>query len=166
MLQEVFSDVRREESWCLVILTEGIRTEPKENSAFMSHGSHIGSGPVTTCVPNTGPGANPQKKRSWCDHCKKPGHSKDVCWEIHGKPVDWKPKQNRNRGIRLQLTRKKRTSQPKVKFSPQQLEKLYELFTSFYALGQSSTNIFSGSLARRGSVIVEDIDSAKECEGL
>ena len=35
---------------------------------------------------------NRQKKgRPWCDHCNKPGHVKENCWKIHGKPADWKP---------------------------------------------------------------------------
>ncbi|CAH1412467.1 unnamed protein product [Lactuca virosa] len=28
--------------------------------------------------------------RHWCEHCKKPFHTKTTCWEIHGKPKDWK----------------------------------------------------------------------------
>lgn len=28
----------------------------------------------------------------WCNHYKKPGHTKDTGWKVHGKPVDWKPK--------------------------------------------------------------------------
>ncbi|PWN33506.1 uncharacterized protein FA14DRAFT_62869 [Meira miltonrushii] len=29
---------------------------------------------------------NTQSKRPWCDHCNKPGHRKDKCWKLHGKP--------------------------------------------------------------------------------
>ncbi|XP_073152996.1 uncharacterized protein [Henckelia pumila] len=29
-----------------------------------------------------------QGKRPWCENCKRPGHTKDKCWEIYGKPVD------------------------------------------------------------------------------
>ena len=24
--------------------------------------------------------------RPWCDHCRRPGHTKDNCWKLHGKP--------------------------------------------------------------------------------
>ncbi|RVW71473.1 Retrovirus-related Pol polyprotein from transposon TNT 1-94 [Vitis vinifera] len=34
-----------------------------------------------------------ERGRPWCDHCKKPRHSRETCWKIHGKPVDWKPRQ-------------------------------------------------------------------------
>lgn len=30
------------------------------------------------------------------DRCKKPGHTKDTCWVIHGKPADWKPPRSRD----------------------------------------------------------------------
>lgn len=33
----------------------------------------------------------PRHGRPWCDHCKRPGHTKESCWKIHGRPVDWKP---------------------------------------------------------------------------
>ncbi|RVW66271.1 hypothetical protein CK203_065988 [Vitis vinifera] len=32
-----------------------------------------------------------KKGRSWCDHYRRPGHPKETCWKIHGKPADWKP---------------------------------------------------------------------------
>ncbi|RVX16235.1 Retrovirus-related Pol polyprotein from transposon TNT 1-94 [Vitis vinifera] len=38
-------------------------------------------------------GGDRQKRdRPWCDYCKKPGHYKETCWKLHGKPADWKPK--------------------------------------------------------------------------
>lgn len=29
--------------------------------------------------------------KKWCDHCKKPYHTKDTCQKLHGKPVNWTP---------------------------------------------------------------------------
>ena len=31
-----------------------------------------------------------RKKKPWRDHCKKPWHTKDTCWKIHGKPPNIK----------------------------------------------------------------------------
>ena len=82
--REVFSEVRREENRRKVMLKETIPAgnNGPEVSALMSKGPVVGSGSKT------------QKGRPWCEHCRKTGHSKDTCWEIHGKPTDWKPKQN------------------------------------------------------------------------
>ena len=33
-----------------------------------------------------------QSKRTYCEHCKKLGHTKDTCWALHGKPPYWKPR--------------------------------------------------------------------------
>ena len=26
------------------------------------------------------------REKQWCDHCKRPYHTKETCWKIHGKP--------------------------------------------------------------------------------
>ena len=33
---------------------------------------------------------DPPKDKQWCDHCHKPYHTKETCWKIHGKPENWK----------------------------------------------------------------------------
>ncbi|KAI3788025.1 hypothetical protein L2E82_00620 [Cichorium intybus] len=85
-LREVFSEVRREESRRRVMLGSNSNGST-EGSAFVTR---TPSNQKTTGGNNFG---NNQKKngRPWCDHCKKPGHTKDTCWKIHGKPTDWKP---------------------------------------------------------------------------
>ncbi|KAK4269460.1 hypothetical protein QN277_022614 [Acacia crassicarpa] len=37
------------------------------------------------------------KGRLACDHCKKSGHKKDNCLDLHGKPADWKPRKEKER---------------------------------------------------------------------
>ena len=29
------------------------------------------------------------KARPQCTHCSKLGHTKETCWQLHGKPADW-----------------------------------------------------------------------------
>lgn len=85
-LREVFSEVRREESRRRVMLSSTLNPAT-EGSALV------------TCSPfNSKPAGGDQKKngRPWCDHCKRPGHTKDNCWKIHGKPADWKPSSRSN----------------------------------------------------------------------
>lgn len=84
-LREVFSEVRREESRRRVMLGK-INNVTSEGSAL-----------ATRATPGTN-SSMPQKKngRPWCDHCKRPGHTKETCWKIHGKPTDWKPNARAN----------------------------------------------------------------------
>ncbi|RVW81344.1 hypothetical protein CK203_038157 [Vitis vinifera] len=29
-------------------------------------------------------------EKPWCDHCKKPWHTRETCRKLHGKPPNWK----------------------------------------------------------------------------
>ncbi|KAB1200447.1 hypothetical protein CJ030_MR0G007246 [Morella rubra] len=82
----MFAEVRREEHRRKVMLeksTVGPNGSGAEMSALVSKG------------PNTSTGSGPKQSRNkhWCDHCRKFGHTKDVCWELHRKLADWKPRQ-------------------------------------------------------------------------
>ncbi|KAK4269651.1 hypothetical protein QN277_022781 [Acacia crassicarpa] len=37
------------------------------------------------------------KNRLVCDHCHKQGHKRANCWDLHGKPTDWKPRKEKER---------------------------------------------------------------------
>lgn len=55
---------------------------PSKSSALATHGSNL-------------PSDNNQLRRggkSWCDHCRKPGHTKDTSRKVHAKLSDWKPR--------------------------------------------------------------------------
>lgn len=59
----------------------------RDLNGLLSHGPQIGTG------------QSQQKKCPLCEHCCKNGHTKDTCWELHGKPLNWKSRQNyKNRG--------------------------------------------------------------------
>ncbi|XP_028800330.1 uncharacterized protein LOC114755610 [Neltuma alba] len=45
------------------------------------------------------------KPRPQCEHCHKQGHTKDTCWDLHGKPADWKPRKSRGRGYMTEVAR-------------------------------------------------------------
>src|ERR1051325_4825973 len=80
-LREVLSEVRREESRRKVMLGNSVTVPIVESSALAARGNQ--SRP-------------PQRKnRPWCDHCKKPGHTQENCWVIHGKPPNARPFRNR-----------------------------------------------------------------------
>ena len=75
-LREVFSEVRREEARRKVMI--GKTAHESEGSALVSRSSD---------------GEGKSSKKPWCDYCKKPWHTRKTCWKIHGKPANWKKKQ-------------------------------------------------------------------------
>ena len=108
------------------LLTRG----PHGPHAAAGRGPYAGpSGPHA--VGSSGPSPR-QSKRTYCEHCKKLGHTKDTCWTLHGKPTDWKPRQP-NKAHSLQASTetqadktptKIRQSTSSVGFNSNQLAKL------------------------------------------
>ncbi|KAK0588461.1 hypothetical protein LWI29_001328 [Acer saccharum] len=83
-LREAFFEVVREESRRKVMLGVDSDSSQAEGSALTVHGNHTSLD-----------GRQKRGGRPWCDHCRRPGHYKNTCWKIHGKPTDWKPKSER-----------------------------------------------------------------------
>ena len=102
-----------------------------------------------------------QSKRTYCEHCKKLGHTKDTCWALHGKPADWKPRLPKAHSHQAstetqghQASTEICQSTSSLGFNSDQLAKLYEFFSNFQASGQSSTTLSSGSLAKKGTFFI------------
>ncbi|KAL5738478.1 hypothetical protein ACOSP7_031239 [Xanthoceras sorbifolium] len=84
-LNEVFAEVRREESRRWVMLgNKNSSSTPVETSALVSQDISAYKG--YTRKPD-------DKPKVWCDHCNKPRHTRDTCWKLHGKPANWKPRE-------------------------------------------------------------------------
>ena len=117
-IQEVFSEVRHEESRRKVMLREHLISGP-EASALVTRGPHARSSPR-------------QSKRTYCEHCKKTSHTKATCWTLHGKPTDYKPRQlnkahNHQASTKTQADKtptKNHQSASSVGFNSDQLAKL------------------------------------------
>ena len=73
-IREVFAEVRREEARRKVMLhmPESSNPEPE------------GSALVTKTAETDGD----KRSKPWCEHCKRPWHTKETCWKLHGKPVN------------------------------------------------------------------------------
>ncbi|CAH9091924.1 unnamed protein product [Cuscuta epithymum] len=83
-LREVFSEVCREESRRRVMLGN--------TGSITNEGSALATRALSSMKFSVASGISQRKNgRPWCDHCKRPGHTKETCWKIHGKPSDWKP---------------------------------------------------------------------------
>lgn len=84
--REVFSEVRCEESRNKLMMGSQTSTTTLEGSALAARGHQYNSN-------------NDNRKRNgrpWCDHCRKPGHVRENCWKIHGKPAVWKHSRHAN----------------------------------------------------------------------
>ncbi|RVW47558.1 DNA mismatch repair protein MSH7 [Vitis vinifera] len=77
-LREAFSEVRREESRKKVMMGSKEQPAPTLDASALAARSFNSSG-----------GDRQKRDRPWCDYCKKPGHYKETCWKLHGKPADW-----------------------------------------------------------------------------
>ncbi|XP_019073374.2 uncharacterized protein LOC109121951 [Vitis vinifera] len=89
-IQEAFSEVRREESRKKLMMGTMPFSNVQEGSTLISQGStNIQEGTALVSQGSTYD-ARQKKGRPWCDHCRRPGHTKETCWKIHGKPADWK----------------------------------------------------------------------------
>ena len=103
-----------------------------------------------------------QSKRTYCEHCKKMGHTKDTCQTLHGKPADWKPRQPNKTHSHQAFIETQTDKTPienhqlasSVGFNSDQLAKLYEFFSNFQASGQSSTTLSSGSLTHKDTFFI------------
>lgn len=82
-VREAFATVRREDSRRRIML--------KDNSTPCSNSSE-----ASALAARSGDQKN--KGKIVCAHCKKTGHTKDTCWDVHGEPPDWKPKKGKGRG--------------------------------------------------------------------
>ena len=68
-IQEVNSEVCQEKSRKKVMFGSQISQLVIEGSTLAARG------PLNPSNDN-----QPWKGRTWCDHCQKPGHTKDMCW--------------------------------------------------------------------------------------
>ncbi|KAI4334754.1 hypothetical protein L6164_013466 [Bauhinia variegata] len=84
-----------------------------------------------------------------CDYCKKPGHSKDVCWDVHGKPADWKPRKGKSKGYQTsQASSNIDQIHTPLDFNKEQLSQLIKLLSGLQKTELESTH--TASMAHQG----------------
>ncbi|KAH7688654.1 Retrotransposon gag domain-containing protein [Dioscorea alata] len=111
-IDEAFAEVCREASRKRVMLGEKKDVAPITVS---------GDRPIETsalAVRSVPYRSNEDKRkggRPWCNHCNRNGHTRDTCWDIHGKPTNWKPKgareTNRAKVFKASIERKMEENQ-------------------------------------------------------
>ncbi|RVW33095.1 Retrovirus-related Pol polyprotein from transposon RE2 [Vitis vinifera] len=143
-LSEAFSEVRREESRKKVMM--GSKEQPAPT---------LDASALTTRSFNSSGGDRQKRDRPWCDYCKKLGHYKEVCWKLHGKPADWKPKPWFDRDGRAHVAaNSESTSVPKPSpFNKEQMEMLQKLLSQVGS-GSTSRTAFTANRGGMKSWIV------------
>ncbi|XP_073057369.1 uncharacterized protein [Primulina eburnea] len=124
-LREIFSEVRREESRKRVILGQSDSQPTIEASALITANDNLTD--LTALASRNSSNSHP-KARPWCDHCKRPGHTKETCWKIHGKPHDWKPNRSQDREARANTVTQPPLQAP-TPFTKDQMDALQKMFT-------------------------------------
>lgn len=151
-IREVFSEVRREEARRYVMMKLETNAEI-EGSALVTRSADL---------DNDKRGG---KQRPWCDHCKRPWHTRETCWKLNGKPAGWKKKpcgENKSGGeiYTFQVSTsdpKQQASSDSLPFTKEQMEKLYKMFQS-QTLGNSNP---SCSLAQSGNFFTAAVACSK-----
>ncbi|RVW65100.1 hypothetical protein CK203_034947 [Vitis vinifera] len=123
----LFQRFRREESRKKVMMGSKEQPAPTLDASALAARSFNSSG-----------GDRQKRDRPWCDYCKKPGHYKETCWKLHGKPADWKPKPQFDRDGRAHVAaNSESTSVPEPSpFNKEQMEMLQKLLSQ---VGSGST---------------------------
>lgn len=113
-IREAFSEVRREESRRKLMLGTSISAPSTESSAMAARGNQ--------------PQPPAKKTRPWCDQCKRPGHTKENCWSIYGKPPEAKQfKSKEGRGNTVVHHQNSEVISNSSPFSKEQMETLQKL---------------------------------------
>ena len=99
-------------------------------------------------------------EKPWCDHCKKPWHTRETCRKLHGKPPNWK-KKNGGDGYVFQVSNEDQGNQvfsDKLPFTKKQIDSLCKLFQSSSLIVNPSS---SCSLAQKGNYYTTSLYSVK-----
>ena len=138
-IREVFLEVRQKESRKKIMMGNQGSSNPNEASALAVRG------------PNTPRDSNQQRKngRPWCEHCRKPGHTKETCWKLHEKPADWKPRGGNQPAPESRGLVTTGEEQPEsLLFSKEQVEMLKKLISQ---QNSAPETIGAGTVAQQGN---------------
>lgn len=94
-----------------------------------------------------------RKPTQWCEHCKRPHHTKATCWKLHGKPADWVPRSQRNidPSKSQASTISDKNSSPTSAFSQAQLDQIVQSLSSSSSLMAHGISSSSSITEQNGS---------------
>ncbi|KAH7657123.1 RNA-directed DNA polymerase protein [Dioscorea alata] len=108
-MREVFSEVRMEENRKKIMCSagDGVRAD---SSALVVRGSDQGP---------------EQRRKPFCDYCKRPWHTREQCWKLHGRPPNGKTRSNKTA---IHTTADTLSTPSHSTLTPVQIEQLLKLF--------------------------------------
>ncbi|KAH7657630.1 RNA-directed DNA polymerase protein [Dioscorea alata] len=152
-VREAFAEIRREETRRKVMLGMTTGQPNIEGSALAVKGQFLNS----FCGGHQHQhGSNTTQRRGncpWCEHCKKLGHTKEVCWKIHGKPANWQPSSNRSfqashGNVAATENQKSEEADP---FNQEQIEALRKMLQSTIQSALKSSEGNTATVAQKGN---------------
>ncbi|KAK2967234.1 hypothetical protein RJ640_002061 [Escallonia rubra] len=133
-IDEAFAEVRREASRRRVML--GGKKEVVTSGEMPMETMALAIKNNPSIDKSSGDQRNNQRGgRLWCSHCNKPGHIRDTCWDIHGKPSNWKSRgSNKGKGFQATVEEKNEDTRASsemngIYFTKAQLEQLQKLLS-------------------------------------
>ncbi|CAN1819859.1 hypothetical protein LINPERHAP1_LOCUS28873 [Linum perenne] len=148
-LKEAFAEVRREESRRKLMLSS--QKVPGESSALA-----VQSKPRSDRNQSKG-----KEHLPTCEHCHKVGHTKEECWELVGKPADWKPRYARRGRAHTAATGSEKQDEGagSSPFSKEQYTALQQMLSQIVNSGhppQKSPEAYTGFFTNKGGNHRED----------
>ncbi|KAK2990953.1 hypothetical protein RJ640_002961, partial [Escallonia rubra] len=133
-IDEAFAEVRREASRRRVMLGE--KKEVVTSGEMPMETVALATKNNPSIDKSSGDQRNNQRGgRPWCSHCNKPGHIRDTCWDIHGKPSNRKSRgSNKGKGFQATVEEKNEDTRASsemngIYFTKAQLEQLQKLLS-------------------------------------
>ncbi|GAA0145710.1 hypothetical protein LIER_05844 [Lithospermum erythrorhizon] len=149
--EDAFSKVRREKTRRKVMMQKG-EINNIEKSTLMVKPQNMEDATMTLVANRNrftnDPRGGRRSERPWCDHCKINGHTKEGCWEIHGKPNNWTPRRQSDSG-NVVVTHQGESQH--LSFSKEQQEQIHTLLHT----SPSPSTITGGtscSVAKTGNI--------------
>lgn len=142
------SEVRSEESRRKVMLN--ITPTAEETH-------HLGSALISNRGESNKKIQHSKDNKLWCDRCQKPYHTKETCWNIHGKLADWKSRSQRKNNTPYAHVAETTTEMCKphtAPFTGEQMEMLKNLFNHIRTETTAAPTSSSAHVVQKGNSFV------------
>ncbi|KAH7665241.1 RNA-directed DNA polymerase protein [Dioscorea alata] len=150
-VREAFAEIRREETWRKVMLGMTTGQPNTEGSTLTVKGQFLNSFRGRHQHQHGSNTTQRQGNRPWCEHCKKLGHTKEVCWKIHGKPANWQSSSNRSFQASQGNVAAFQKSEGTDPFNQEQIEALRKMLQSTIQSALKSSEGNTATVAQKGN---------------